>query len=160
MLPESDRLAAVLEKGRYGNTTLRAAAGNPESLKIVLSIYPESERLAAVQEKDRYGETVLRTVAGIPESLKIIFNKLPTLDFLIVARGIFQTEETLVALKEKLEELTETHALKSDIRAATTHEELLPHIQRLQAESQRSMISRYKAEQPSEEKRESSQKLS
>ena len=92
--------------------------------------------------------------------MKIIFNKLPSLDFLIAAPDVPQSPHTLVALKEKLEELTENNALKSDIRAATTHEKLLPHIQKLQAESKRSVIDRYKAERHPQENHELSKKPS
>ena len=139
---------------------MHGAARNPESLKIILSLLPENGRLEAVQEKDKYGATVLHYAASNPESLKIIFNKLSTLDFLIAAPDVPQSRHALAALKEKLEELTNDTALKSNIRAATTQEELLPHIQTLQAESKRDMIHRYKAEQPQEEKPESSKKPS
>ena len=136
------------------------AASTPESLRTILSLYPENERLAAVKEKDTNGQSVLHAVARNPESLKIIFNKLSTLDFLIAAPDVPPSPHALAALKEKLEELTHDTALKSNIRAATTQEELLPHIQTLQAESKRDMIHRYKAEQPQEEKPESSKKPS
>jgi hypothetical protein len=165
LYPENERLAAVQEQDRYGKSLLHYAASTPESLRTILSLYPENERLAAVKEKDTNGQSVLHAVARNPESLKIIllkiiFNKLSTLDFLIAAPDVPQSRHALAALKEKLEELTNDTALKSNIRAATTQEELLPHIQTLQAESKRDMINRYKAEQPQEEKPEPSKKPS
>ncbi|MFJ1268153.1 hypothetical protein ACD661_06260 [Legionella lytica] len=66
-------LVSVKTKDQSGNSVLHKAAGNPQSLKMVLDLYPPDELLTALRETNHQGETVLHLAARNEQSLQLLF---------------------------------------------------------------------------------------
>ncbi|MFZ4077778.1 MAG: hypothetical protein ACOYKA_07320, partial [Legionellaceae bacterium] len=103
---ESERLAVLKEKDRFGDTLLIIAAQNPELLGTTLALLPESERLAAVKEKSHHGRTVLHIVAEKPELLRITLALLPRSERLTaIQEKVFWGEALICCAAEEPESL-------------------------------------------------------
>ncbi|CAM4486165.1 MAG: hypothetical protein LEGION0403_FIIPPAGN_00339 [Legionella sp.] len=79
-------LASVKTKDHAGNSVLHKAAGNPQSLKIVLELYPQDELLTALREINHNGETVLHLAARNEQSLQLLSSYFSSNELFTTAR--------------------------------------------------------------------------
>lgn len=88
LLPENERLKALIESQTNGITALRDTVGNRESMYVIFSHLPEEDRLTALKTRYRSGDTLLDLISKNSDLLGEILS-------------LLNTSNRLTALREK-----------------------------------------------------------
>lgn len=127
-IPESERLAALKEKGRHDQPMLDHLGRLPsdmsvEALNLILMHYPEHERLAALQEKGWRNQTIisLRFIQRNPKAQDMLLSLLPIQDY---SMDLFQALPKLPLSKIKkitCQKISQMQGVDDDLEAAQKH---------------------------------------